>query len=187
MSKVVSYECRGCGVNKERKEFHYNNFENQIPRKLCWGCEKENIMKQGARNMLSIVSKEVMEKDELITKLSKKISILEKQNNISVAIPGRGDDTKIKHKSLNLYMEPDNKEDAWFKHKGSYRKYKTYPNQYIEGDVCVVVKRPYGGNKYYGLQKMYQWIMEDKPSKVTSDTTTTIPELLSKYQSKSPF
>lgn len=164
MNKIVSYECRDCGVNKDRKEFHHKNFKDQLPRKLCWECEIKSARREGAKSMLSINKEALLEKTDIIKKLSKKISILEKQNNISVAIPSNGPDTKIKHKSLNLYMEPDNKEDAWFKHKGSYRKYKTYPNQYIEGDVCVVVKRPYGGNKYYGLQKMYQWIMEEKPT-----------------------
>lgn len=177
MNKVVSYECRGCGLSKERKHFHYKNFENTIPRKLCWDCEVEDRLQKQAVDMLKVAKKGLEEKDELISKLSKKISILEKQNNISVAIPGKGDDTKIKHKSLNLYMEPDNKKEAWYKHKGTYRMYRTYPNQYIEGDVCVVVKRPYGGNKYYGLQKMYDWIMEEKPTtyKVKNKETVESP------------
>ena len=158
------YKCRGCKESKERKEFHYKNFESSIPRKLCWDCEIKEVVKKEVEKTKSSFFSEAERLHETISKMGKKIRILERQNSISVPIPNDKPDTKVKHKSLNLYMEPDNKKEAWYKHKGSYRMYRTYPNQFIEGDVCVVVKRPYGGNKYYGLQKMYDWVMENKPA-----------------------
>lgn len=154
------YKCRGCKESKQRKEFYYKNFENTLPRKLCLECEKKEAITTEVEVVKATMEDEIDNLHEVISKMAKKIKILESQNNISVAVNSDKIDLKIKHKNLNVYMEPDNKEGAWFKYKGNYRMYRTYPNKFVDGDVCIVVQRPYGGKKYYGLQKMYEWIME---------------------------
>lgn len=156
------FKCRGCKESKDRNEFHPLNFDNTLPRKLCWECDKRDAVEKAVIETKISMEDEIDMLNETISKLGKKIRILERQNNISVVVPNNKPDEKLKHKNLNVYMEPDNKQEAWFKHKGSYRMYKTFPNRFVEGDVCIVVQRPYGGKKYYGLQQMYKWITEEE-------------------------
>ena len=98
-------------------------------------------------------------KNEEIDSLKNRIKYLEKITSINtpiktIKVP------KYKHRSMNIYMEEGNVNEAWKLHKGQYRLYRTYPNKFIENDSCIIYKRPDGTNKYYGLIKMHEWIME---------------------------
>lgn len=149
--KVVKYQCRSCKEHKDRKEFHYDNFESLIPRKLCWDCDKKQY------------AQELLKQNKILLGRVRK---LESINDIVTPETNEHKIPKFKHKSLNVYMEENNVDKAWFKHKGEYRRYRTFPNQFVEKDSVIVYKRPDGSKKYYGLQKMYEWIMEEKQKEV---------------------
>jgi len=154
-NKVVKYECRNCNQKLERKEFHYQNFETLSIKKVCWDCEIENKRLYHIQEYIDICKN----KNEEIDSLKNRIKYLEKITSIStpiktIRVP------KYKHRSMNIYMEEGNVNEAWKLHKGQYRLYRTYPNKFIENDSCIIYKRPDGTNKYYGLMKMHEWIME---------------------------
>jgi len=150
----MKYKCRSCKENKERKEFHYKNFETSIPRKLCWDCEMDKQHKSMVQEYIDICKK----KNDEITSLKQRIRVLENQNNIKLPVH-KVKAPRYKHHSLNIYMEEGNVNEAWMLVRGQYRKYRTYPNRYVENDFCIVYNKPDGTKKYYGLQKMYEWIM----------------------------
>jgi len=156
MDKKVLYKCKKCSKEKDRKEFYYEQFESLNPKKVCWSCEKEEYAEQ----VVKAAEVAFANKDRKIEELQAKIAKLEKIN--SIVIPAYKDPVmKFKHHSLNIWMEKGNKNEAWSLHKGQYRLYRTYPNQYQQGDSVIIYKKPDNTSKYYGLAKMHDWIFEE--------------------------
>ncbi len=153
------YKCRGCKESKERKEFHYKNFETSIPRKLCWGCE----IKESNKVVIESHNKMVQQKNKEIESLLTQLKIQKKLTNGVQSISfdqSMVKDGMMKHKNLNVYMHKNNPNDAYFKMKGKYRKYKPIQSQYDDSEMCIIYKMGYK-NKWYALSKMHQWIMEE--------------------------
>ena len=163
MEKKVAYKCKVCLIEKDRKEFHYEQFESLNPKKICWSCEKKKYERE-----IKDVAKDIIEdyKSQII-QLKNKISKLERINSIKLPAP-KESITKSKHHSLNIWMEEGNRNQAWLLHKGQLRLYRTYPNQYIENDSVIVYKKSDGAVKYYGLQNMHNWIFEKETSTMLS-------------------
>ena len=153
--KIVKYQCRSCKEYKDRKEFHYKNFETMIPRKMCWDCELETHRKDSIQNYIDICNK----KNDEIRTLYSRIRTLENINNIKTPAY-KVEAPRYKHHSLNIWMEEGNLNEAWMMVRGQYRKYRTYPNKFVENDFCVVYNKPDGSKKYYSLEKMHEWIMQ---------------------------
>lgn len=156
MEKKVAYKCKICLVEKDRKEFHYEQFESLNPKKICWNCEK----KQYAEQVVNAAEIAFADKDRKIEELRAKIAKLEKINSI-ILPANKSSVPKHKHSSLNIWMEKGNKDKAWSLHKGQYRLYRTYPNKYIPNDSIIQYKKPDGSIKYYGLSNMHDWIFEN--------------------------
>jgi len=155
------FKCRKCKGSKERKEFHYKNFETSIPRKLCWDCEIRDAKAKERR----IINEEVIKGlkitiSDLQTKLDKQIQLTNGVQKISFSESMVKMGELMKHRNLNVYMRKGDNENAFFKMKGKFRKYKPVQSKFGP-EMCIIVKPSYGGKKWYELNRMYKWIMEE--------------------------
>ena len=65
----------------------------------------------------------------------------------------------LKHKNLNVYIHKNNPDEAYFQMKGKFRKYKPVQSKYGP-EMCIIVKTGYN-KKWYKLQDMFNWIIEE--------------------------
>jgi hypothetical protein len=169
MEKVVKYECKRCKNYLDRKEFHYKNFENLNPKKMCWGCEIEEVKETLTKSNEIIIQ----EKNEIIASLTSKLEYQRKLTNGIQSISFDRSMVKeglLKHKNLNVYMDINNSDDAYFQMKGKFRKYLPVQSKFGP-EMCIIVKTGYQ-KKWFRLKDLHKWILEEG-TKVKS----SIPEV----------
>jgi hypothetical protein len=173
MEKVVTYECKRCKKHLEKKEFHYRNFENINPKKVCWGCE----IKDAIHDALKIQEESIKQKNDAIATLTSKLEYQKKLTNGVQSISFDKSMVKeglLKHKNLNVYMDINNPDDAYFQMKGKFRKYLPVQSKYGP-EMCIIVKTGYS-KKWFKLHDLHKWILEEG-TKVKS----SLPEIDFEY------
>lgn len=173
MEKVVTYECKRCKKHLEKKEFHYRNFENINPKKVCWDCEVKDAVDTSVK-MGEVVIKQ---KDKMIASLTSKLEYQKKLTNGVQSISfdkSMVKDGLIKHKNLNVYMDANNPDNAYFQMKGKFRKYLPVKSKYGP-EMCIIVKTGYT-KKWYKLEDLHRWVLEEG-NKVKS----SLPEIDFEY------
>lgn len=158
MERVVKYECKRCKKHLEKKEFHYRNFESINPKKICWDCEVKDALNK-ATKLSEVIIKQ---KDEMLTSLTSKLEYQKKLTNGVQSISFNKSMVKdglLKHKNLNVYMDKNNPDEAYFQMKGKFRKYLSVQSKYGP-EMCIIVKTGYT-KKWYKLYDLHKWILEE--------------------------
>jgi hypothetical protein len=153
----MNYQCKNCKQWLDKKEYHYKQFESLNVKKQCWDCEKAELR----ANIINDELKKRSVAEGEVLRLKHRVRQLENITKV-INVTSEKTEVRVKHKHLNVYMIEGNKDDAWLFHKNTYRKYRTYPNQFKEDDSVLIINKPDGSKKYYSLNMLYKWIFIEK-------------------------